>query len=230
LLVRRGLPKSGKKQGEGPMDTAKRLPRLVREHSVLRAYFFANALWEMALSALKAFIILYLVEGLKYSLRISSLIVGGVAIVILLGAFGSGKLGDRYGRLRIMSYALWAYGIGYTVVIFTTSRPVIGAMIPLIAIGGGTVMTLAYAILMPLMPEDEHGALTGFYSLSRGVGIVAGPIIAGVLIHATRHHPFSATHGFQAMWIVCAAAAFGSLPFVYWMRRHGEDRRELENE
>ncbi len=48
-------------------------------------------------------------------------------------------------------------------------------------------MTLAYAILMPLMPEHEHGALTGFYSLSRGVGIITGPLIVGALIYATRY-------------------------------------------
>jgi MFS family permease len=230
LLIRRGLPEpDDRPPGAGTLDTARRLPRLVREHAVLRAYFFANALWEMALSALKAFIILYLTRGLHYSLQVSSLIVGGVALVILLGAFASGKLGDRHGRLRIMSYALWAYGAGYTVIIFTTSRPVIGAMIPLIAIGGGAVMTLAYAILMPLMPEHEHGALTGFYSISRGVGIVSGPIVAGVLIHVTRGGPFDSTHGFQAMWIVCAAAAFGSIPFVRSMRRHSDERRELED-
>jgi MFS-type transporter involved in bile tolerance (Atg22 family) len=35
---------------------------------------------------------------------------------------------------------------------------------------------------MPLMPKHEHGALSGFYSISRGVGIVLGPILAGVLM------------------------------------------------
>jgi hypothetical protein len=49
------------------------------------------------------------------------------------------------------------------------------------------------------MPEDEHGALTGFYSLSRGVGITVGPVLAGGLIWLTRDGPFSATQGFQAM-------------------------------
>jgi MFS family permease len=103
--------------------------------------------------------------------------------------------------------------------VFTTSRPLIAAAIPFVAIGGGTVMTLAYAVLVPMMPEHEHGALTGFYSLSRGIGIVLGPILAGILIHLTAHGPFQATQGFQAMWIVCAAATFASLPFVWRMRR-----------
>jgi MFS family permease len=88
-------------------------------------------------------------------------------------------------------------------------------------------MTLAYAILMPLMPEHEHGALTGFYSLSRGVGITTGPLIAGALIYATRYSPFGATSGYQAMWIVCAAAALISLVFVRAMRRSVKDREHL---
>jgi MFS family permease len=95
-----------------------------------------------------------------------------------------------------------------------------------VGVGGGTVMTMAYALLMPLMPEDEHGALTGFYSMSRGIGIVTGPILAGVAI--TVFAPvFPGTRGFQAMWFVCAAAALASLPFLHRLRDADRDRREL---
>jgi Na+/melibiose symporter-like transporter len=218
LLARRGIPRQ-RGDGESARQVTARLWRLIASNATLRAYLIANAFWEMALAALKAFVILYLTIGLGYKLSTGSLLVGGVALVILLGAAVSGKVGDRLGRLRVLQYALIAYGCGYLVLVFTTSRPLIAAAIPFVAIGGGTVMTLAYAVLMPLMPEDEHGALTGFYSLSRGIGIVIGPILAGVLISVTRHGPFAATHGFQAMWIVCAAAAFGSLPFLRRMRR-----------
>jgi MFS family permease len=101
---------------------------------------------------------------------------------------------------------------------------------PFIAVGGGAVMTLAYAILMPLMPEDEHGALTGFYSLSRGLGIVAGPILAGIVIALTGGGVFHGTQGFQAMWIVCAAAAFASLVFLRRLQQAADDRRELSQQ
>jgi predicted MFS family arabinose efflux permease len=230
LLIRRGMPEQGQDEREGPAEMAKRLRRLVSEHPALRAYLIANALWEMALSALKAFIILYLVVGLAYKLTTASLLVGGVALVILVGAAAAGKAGDSFGRLRVIKLALWAYGLGYLALVFTTSRPLIAAAIPFVAVGGGAVMTLAYAILIPLMPEDEHGALTGFYSLSRGLGIVSGPILAGILISLTGSGPFGATHGYQAMWIVCAAAAFLSLVFVRRLERSTEDRRALRRD
>jgi MFS family permease len=228
LLIRRGIPEQPHEDREGPVQVARRLRRLLAEHPALRAYLIANAFWEMALAALKAFIILYLVLGLRYKLTTSSLLVGGAALLILVGAAAAGKAGDRFGRLRVTKLALWAYGVGYLVPIFTTIRPVIGAAVPFIAFGGGAVMTLAYALLIPLMPEDEHGALTGFYSLSRGLGIFSGPIIAGALISLTSSGPFGSTHGFQAIWIVCAGATFASLYFVRRLRLASEDRRELE--
>jgi MFS family permease len=227
LVVRRGTPRQDYRRAAGPAEVARQVPRLLARHPALRAFFLANALWEMTLSALKAFILLYLTLGLGFSLSTGSLIVGAVALVILIGAAGSGKLGDRFGRIRVVTIALVGYGAGYLVPVLTTSRPAIGAAIPLIAVGGGTVMTMAYALLMPLMPEDEHGALTGFYSISRGVGIVLGPVLAGTLIWLTRDGLFKATDGFQAMWIVCAASTFASLLFLRRMARATEDRRRL---
>ena len=230
LVLRRGLgskTEPGNEPSDGPLKLAARLPGLVKKHPALRAYLFANALWETALSGLKAFVVLYLTIGLHYKLTTASLIIGGVALVILVGAGVVGKAGDRFGRIRVARVALIAYGLGFIVPALTTSRPVIAGAIPFIALGGGAVMTLAYAILMPLMPEDEHGLLTGFYSVSRGIGIIAGPILAGLAIALTSNGPFAATHGFQGVWIVCAAAALASLPFLHRLREAGEDRREL---
>jgi MFS family permease len=226
--LRQGMPKQGHASEHGPAHVFRRVPGLLKKHPALRAYLIANALWEMALSALKAFVILYLTIGLHYKLAVASLLIGAVALVILGGAAAAGKLGDKFGRVRVVTYALWAYGLGYLVLIFTTSRPLIVAAIPFVALGGGAVMTLAYAILMPLMPDDEHGTLTGFYSLSRGIGIIAGPILAGVAISLTGSSVFPGTQGFQAMWIVCAAGAFLSLLFVRKLRDSDEDRQELE--
>jgi MFS family permease len=217
LTLRRGVPHQERKNAQGPRQVARRLPRLLADNRALRAYFFANALWEMTLAALKAFIVLYLVVGLHYQLATASLLIGGVALVILVGAGGSGKLGDRFGRIRIVRLALFGYGAGYALLAITSNRVAMAASVPFVALGGGTVMTMAYAMLMPLMPKGEHGALTGFYSLSRGVGIVLGPIVAGVLISLTRGGLYSGTQGFQAIWIVCAAACFASLLFLQLM-------------
>ena len=74
-------------------------------------------------------------------------------------------------------------------------------------------MTLPYAILMPLMPDDAHGAITGFYSLSRGLGVMLGPLLAGATIQLAGG-AFPSTHGYAAMWIVTSAAVLASIPLL----------------
>ena len=148
--------------------------------------------------------------------------VGGVAVIVLLAALGSGKLADRHGRLKVLRAALPIYGLGFLVpLIFTTPVAIVAAM-PFIAIGGGALMALPYAILIPLMPEDEHGALTGYYSLSRGLGTWFGPLLAGVAVTALAG-VFSATHGYQAVWGVCALAVLASIVPVRRLRRHADE-------
>ena len=216
--LRRGVPgQAPANEDAGVRAEIARLARLIRGEGALRAYFAANALWELSLAALKTFVILYITRGLGFSTSDASLIVGAAAIVVLAAAPVSGKLGDRLGRALVMRIALVAYGIGLLVPFLTTSTPVLVAAIPLVAFGGGVIMTLPYALLIPLMPEDERGGLTGFYSASRGVGIALGPLLAGVAISVARS-PLSGTQGYQAMWLVCAVAVLVSVPLLRPLR------------
>ena len=84
-------------------------------------------------------------------------------------------------------------------------------VLPIVAFGGGVIMTLPYALLMPMMPDAAHGALTGFYSVSRGAGVALGPALAGVAIQI-------AGNDYGAMWLVCAAAILVSIPFTRRLR------------
>jgi MFS family permease len=122
--------------------------------------------------------------------------------------------------------ALWVYGIGLLVPFFTQTAWLVAPVLPFVAFGGGMILTLPYAILMPLMPEEEHGLLTGFYSFTRGIGILAGPLIAGLAISALRNQ-LAGTQGFAAMWLVCGAAILASIPLMGPMReKEARNRRE----
>jgi hypothetical protein len=74
-----------------------------------------------------------------------------------------------------MRIGLWVYGAGLLVPLFTQSTLLLALAIPLVAFGGGVIMTLPYALLMPMMLSGQHGALSGFHSLSRGLGTALGP-------------------------------------------------------
>ncbi|HET9154614.1 MAG TPA: MFS transporter [Solirubrobacterales bacterium] len=227
LLSHREREEEAEHRDEEPIAGAfRRVFELLREHAALRMFLLANALWELALGAVKTFVVLYVTDGLGYSLGQASLIVGAVAVLILGGALASGFLADRFGKLVVTEAALWVYGLAMLVPGLTTTPYLIVAALPFVAIGGGTIMSLPYSLLMPLMPEDEHGMLTGLYSMSRGVGVMLGPLLAGIAIQLGRSL-FTATDGYAAAWWIPGGAILLSIAPLRRLRADRADRRRL---
>ena len=209
-------------------ETVGRISDLVRGRPALRAFLFANALWELALAALKTFVMLFLTAGVKLSMSSAVGVIAIVLVLVLIAAPVSGKLGDRFGKTRVVTVSLWLFGIGLLVPFFTQSLYFMIPIFPFVALGGGMVLTLPYAILMPLMPDEEHGLITGFYSFSRGLGILLGPAFAGLAITLLRPE-LSSTDGYAAMWLVCGAAILLSLAFMAPLRtKEKQLRRKRE--
>jgi MFS-type transporter involved in bile tolerance (Atg22 family) len=77
----------------------------------------------------------------------------------------------------------------------------------MVAFGGGVTMSLPYALLMPMMPSGAQGALTGFYSLSRGLGVSLGPLLGGVAVQVWGGD-------YRAVWLVCAVSIALSLALL----------------
>ncbi len=198
-------------QEEAVGEVVRRVADLVRGRHELQAFLVANALWELALSALKTFVVLYVTKTLGLSLAGSSLAIGVAATFVLVGALVSGKIGDSVGRARVMRAALVVYGIGLLIPFVSTVPWVVALAAPLVAFGGGVTMSLPYALLMPMMPRGAHGAVTGLYSLSRGVGTSLGPLLAGVAIQA-------AGEDYRWTWLVCGAAILISIPVMAPLR------------
>lgn len=218
VLVRIGIPSQGSGEPRGTRAAIRALLRLVRESPPLRAFFVANALWELSLSALKTFVVLYLVRGLGYELTTAAAVIGAVSVFVLVGAVAGGRLGDRFGKTRTMLYAAPLYGAGLLVPFAVHDPLLVGIVAPVVAIGGGFVMTLPYAILMPLMPDEQHGSLTGFFSMSRGLGAMLGPVLAGAAVDLLSG-AMTATDGYAGAWLVAGLGALASVPFVWRLRR-----------
>lgn len=209
-------------------QVGRELVGLLKQHPALRVFLIANVLWELSLAALKTFVVLFITVGLGYSLNTAAVVIGAVAAVVLVASPTSGRLGDRYGPGRVMVVALCVYAVGLLVPFLSHAPEIVLSVLPLIAFGGGVIMTLPYALLMPMMPSAEHGVVTGLYSLSRGLGTLCGPLVAGIAIQALSG-PLAKTHGYSAMWLVSSASVVATIPLlVHLIRSLQRDRRALE--
>lgn len=186
----------------------------------IRSLCVANGLWNFALAALRAFVVVFFTVGLgRSSTFVSTVIFPLVAVGIAVAAPLSGWVADRFGHVRLLAVSLVVYGGVMAVPGFTQQTWVI-ALIPLVAAGAATVMTLPLSVLMRLLPEERHGAASGLFGLSRGIGATLGPVVAGAAI-VVLGPVLTGTDGYAAMWFVCSAALLASLPLL-WRLRHDE--------
>lgn len=183
---------------------------LLRDHPSIRWFVAANALWEAALAALRAFALLFITVGLDRSESYASLVLGGVFVAAIVAAPASGWLADRLGRRRVLGIALVVYAAGAAVPAFTQSI-VILPVVAAVAFAAVVMMTLPFALLIDLLPADAHGAGAGVFGVSRGFGLLAGPLVAGVAI-TLLDGTFADTRGYAALFLVVAAFLVASIP------------------
>jgi predicted MFS family arabinose efflux permease len=193
--------------------------RLLARRPALRAFFVANALWEAALGAIRTFVVLWVTTGLGLSLVATAGVVGAAGVCVLLGAAVAGVLADRFGTERVVRWTAVTYGAPMAVPFLSDDPALLVPMIPVISASAGVMMALPYAMLIPMMPRAGHGLLTGMYSMSRGAGIVLGPLLAGAAIQAQRalDTPLG-TVPYSALWLVAGALLLASVPLVREMR------------
>lgn len=189
------------------------LAALLARSSRVRRVLLANALWELALSSIKTFVVLYIVVGLGRSPAMASLLLGAVAVVAIVAAPLSGRLADRFGIARVMRPALVVYALGLALPLFTTSLVVLVPALPVIGFGGAMAMALPFALLARHLPAHGHGAGSALYEFSRGAGTLLGPVVTGAAIDLGP--ALSIGHeGYDMLWLVSASAVLISVPLL----------------
>lgn len=182
---------------------------LIAERPKIGWLLASNSLWELTVAALKTFVVLYITVGLGKSTSMASAVLAVVAVSVVGGALTAGALGDRLRPPRLMKHASWVYGAALLAPLFTQSTLLIAAVIPA-AFSAGMIMALPYAELMGMLEEEHHGLAAGMFGLSRGVGTLLGPVLAGAAVTVLKG-PLASTQGYAAVFGVASAAAFLSL-------------------
>jgi MFS family permease len=119
--------------------------QIVRREPDVRRFLIANSAWEGAFAAARTFVVLYIVVGLDRSTETSALVLASVAGGYVVAALVAGPIGDRIGLGRTIFLASFLYGLGLLGGGFASEwhdwyYPVIA----IVAVAGGTVMTLAW--------------------------------------------------------------------------------------
>ena len=179
----------------------------------VRSFLIANTAWE-GVRGRPHLRRLYLTVGLRQPLGTTTAVLAAVAAGYIVAAAGSGFLGDRFGLSRVIAAAASVvYGLGLVLGGFGNEwqaryLPVIFV----VAIAGGTVMTLAWGLLFKLMPPADRGAISGL-ATTTGIGLLTGPLLAGAAIDLLSPY-LEDTDGYQALWPILGIPVLLVIPLV----------------
>ncbi len=93
-----------------------------------------------------------------------------------------GKLGDRWGRKRLLEVALATFLVASATCGLAPTLAVLVAARTLQGVAAGGLMTLAMASVADLVPPRERGRYQGYVVASFAVATVVGPLLGGVLV------------------------------------------------
>jgi MFS family permease len=197
--------------------------RVLRSNRDVATFLVANTAWEGTFAGARTFVVLYVTVGLDEPLTTSTYILAAVAGGYIVAALLAGPIGDRVGLARVITVASAVYGTGLLAGgLGREWHAWYLAPIFLVAIAGGTVMTLAWGLLFKLMPPGERGAISGLATTTKGLGLVVGPLVAGAAIDILGPY-LESTEGYQALWPVLGVPIILAIPLVARLVRAESD-------
>jgi MFS family permease len=68
-------------------------------------------------------------------------------------------------------------------------------------------------LLFKLMPSEDRGTIAGLATTTKGIGLIFGTLLAGILIDVLQPY-LPATDGYQVLWPILAVPILLAVPLV----------------
>lgn len=146
-------------------------------------------------------------EGTKFNAtpRMVGLLFASYSIMQLIFSPILGGLSDKYGRRPVLLISIIGTGIGFLVIGFAQTLPMLFAGRILDGITGGNIST-AQAYVADVTTKENRAMGMGLIGAAFGVGFIFGPAIGGILSH----------WGIQVPFLFAAGLCFANALLLYF--------------
>jgi len=176
------------------VDTEQRAEGVNDVHFTAPEAMRTRAFWMISLghgsalivvSATIAHIALYLTEDRGFDAKEAALIAGIIPVFQFLGTGLGGYLGDRMNKRIIVIIAMCAHAVGLLLMTWFDSYVTIGAFVVLHGLAWGARGPLMQAIRADYFGTTHFAQIMGWSTIVITLGVVIGPLLAGVLADST---------------------------------------------
>ena len=161
----------------------------------------------LVVSAVMVHLIVHVTERLGYSLRQAATVLALLTVVQLVAQLSGGWAGDRLNKRALVVGCMVAHAAGLLLLAHATAFWMLVAFAVVHGAAWGIRGPLMSALRADYFGAASFGMISGISSMVLMVGMMGGPLVAGILADRTGSY----VPGFQ---ILAAFAALGSIFFV----------------
>ncbi|MBI4635433.1 MAG: MFS transporter [Candidatus Rokubacteria bacterium] len=161
----------------------------------------------LVVSAVLVHLVVHVTERLGYSLQQGTAVIALMTVMQVMGQLAGGWAGDRFSKRAIAVGCMAAHAAALWLLASATTFWTVGAFAVLHGLAWGIRGPLMSAIRADYFGSAAFGTITGFSSMIVMLGMMGGPLIAGVLADRTGSYEV----GFR---VLAGLAALGSVFFV----------------
>jgi MFS family permease len=213
--------------GDPPRSTVGDPAALIRaeRNYTARQAMATRAFWYIAIghgasllvvSAVLVHMVVHVTERLGYSLHQASAVVALMTAMQAVSQIGGGWLGDRFSKRRIAAACMLGHAVALIVLALATAFWMVLVFAVLHGVSWGLRGPLMSAMRADYFGSLSFGTITGVSSMVVMVGMMAGPLVAGILADRTGSY----VPGFS---VLAAMAALGSIFFALARRPRATD-------
>jgi MFS family permease len=161
----------------------------------------------LVVSAVIVHLVTHVTERLGYSLRQGAAVVALMTVMQVVGQLGGGWAGDRFSKRAICVGCMVGHAAALLLLASATAFWMVAGFAVLHGMAWGARGPLMSAIRADYFGSAAFGAITGLSSMIVMLGMMGGPLIAGILADRTGSYE----SGFQ---VLATLAGLGSIFFV----------------
>jgi MFS family permease len=176
-----------------------------------RWFLLANALWAGAVDGLRPYIFLFATVVLGITVSGASGIIGALLVGVGIGSVLVGRLGDRYGKARVLGFCAALTGVVMALGVFVRDVGFAIAFLVPAGLGAAALIALPYPVFARLIGEEAVGRATGVFTVSVGAARLVAPLLVGAAIDLGAGI-FPDEEGYPMMWPVVGGLALLGAP------------------